>query len=87
METDVSPQSAYLLLARFERSAAIERLERFEQHFWCVGRTDTERKPFQYRVTFQHVERTQQNPYGLVISAVEQNESPVASFPNPQSKN
>ena len=30
METDVSPQPAYLLLARFERSAAIERFERLE---------------------------------------------------------
>ena len=39
-----------------------------------VGRTETERKPFQYRVTLQHVERTQQNPYGLVVSSVEQNE-------------
>ncbi len=36
-----------------------------------VGRTETERKPFQYRVTLQHVERTQQNPYGLVVSVVE----------------
>lgn len=87
METDVSPQPAYLLLARFERSAAIERLERFEQHFWCVGRTETERKPFHYRITLQHVERTQQNPYGLVISSVEQTEIPAASHPNPQSKN
>jgi hypothetical protein len=52
-----------------------------------VGRTETERKAFQYRVTLQHVERTQQNPYGLVVSSVEQTEIPVASFPNPQSKN
>ena len=39
-----------------------------------VGRTETERKPFHYRITFQHVERTQQNPYGLVVSSVEQGE-------------
>ena len=52
-----------------------------------VGRTETERKPFQYRVTLQHVERTQQNPYGLMISSVEQTEIPSASSPNPQSKN
>jgi TraE protein/VirB8 protein len=52
-----------------------------------VGRTETERQPFQCRVTLQHVERTQQNPYGLVVSAVEQTEIPAASHPNPQSKN
>ena len=38
----------------------------------CVGRTEAERKPFQYRITLQHVERTQQNPYGLVVSSIEQ---------------
>ena len=52
-----------------------------------IGRTETERKPFQYRVTLQHVERSQQNPYGLVVSSVEQNEITTASFPYPQSKN
>ena len=41
-----------------------------------VGRTETERKPFQYRVTLRHVARTQQNPYGLVVSTVDQRESP-----------
>jgi hypothetical protein len=39
-----------------------------------VGRTETERKPYQYRLTLRYVERTQQNPYGLVVSSVEQNE-------------
>jgi len=39
-----------------------------------VGRTETERKPYQYRVTLRYVERTQQNPYGLVVSSVEQND-------------
>jgi hypothetical protein len=38
-----------------------------------VGRTETERKPYQYRLTLRYIERTQQNPYGLVVSAVEQN--------------
>ena len=52
-----------------------------------VGRTETERKPFQYRVTLQYVERTKQNPYGLVVSAIEQNESLIESFPKPKSKN
>ena len=52
-----------------------------------VGRTETERKPYQYRLTLRYVERTQQNPYGLVVSSVEQSEIPVASVPNPQSKN
>ena len=40
-----------------------------------VGRTETERKPYQYRLTLRYVERTQQNPYGLVVSLVEQNEA------------
>jgi hypothetical protein len=39
-----------------------------------IGRTETERKPYEYRVRLQHVERTQQNPYGLVVSSVEQND-------------
>ena len=52
-----------------------------------VGRTETERKPYQYQVTLRYVKRTHQNPYGLVVSSVEQNETPTASFPNPQSKN
>ncbi len=39
-----------------------------------VGRTETERKAYQYRVTLRYVERTQQNPYGLVVNSVEQNE-------------
>jgi hypothetical protein len=41
-----------------------------------VGRTESERKPHQYRVTLRHVERTQQNPYGLVVNSVEQTEIP-----------
>jgi hypothetical protein len=52
-----------------------------------VGRTETERKPHQYRLTLLYVERTQQNPYGLMVSAVEQTEIPAASSSNPQSKN
>jgi len=51
-----------------------------------VGRTETERKPYQYRVTLRYVERTQQNPYGLVVTSVEQNEITATSIPNPQSK-
>jgi hypothetical protein len=39
-----------------------------------VGRTETERKPYQYRVTIRYVERTQQNPYGLVVNSVDQSE-------------
>ena len=39
-----------------------------------VGRTETERKPYQYRVSLRYVERNQQNPYGLVVSSVEQTE-------------
>jgi hypothetical protein len=45
-----------------------------------VGRTETERKPYQYRVTLRYVERTQQNPYGLVVSSVEQNELTSAAI-------
>src|SRR5262245_61509908 len=39
-----------------------------------VGRAETERKPYQYRLSLRYVERTQQNPYGLVVSSVEQAE-------------
>jgi hypothetical protein len=39
-----------------------------------VGRTETERKPYQYRVSLRYVERTQQNPYGLIVSSFEQGE-------------
>ena len=39
-----------------------------------IGRTETERKPYQYRVTLRYMERTQQNPYGLVVSSVEQSD-------------
>jgi hypothetical protein len=52
-----------------------------------VGRTETERKPYQYRLTLRFVERTQQNPYGLVVSSVEQTATATASAPYPQSKN
>lgn len=52
-----------------------------------VGRTETERKPYQYRVRLQHVERTHQNPYGVVVSSIEQIETPAGSSPNPQSRN
>jgi hypothetical protein len=51
-----------------------------------VGRTETERKPYQYRLTLRFVERTQQNPYGLVVSSVEQTATATASAPYPQSK-
>jgi hypothetical protein len=40
-----------------------------------VGRTETERKPYQYRVSLRYMGRTQQNPYGLVVNSVEQNET------------
>jgi TraE protein len=47
-----------------------------------VGRAETERKPYQYRLTLRHVERTQQNPYGLVVSSVEQAEASTESPPS-----
>jgi TraE protein/VirB8 protein len=46
----------------------------FGERITYVGRTETERKPCQYRLTLRYVERTQQNPYGLVVSSVEQTE-------------
>jgi type IV conjugative transfer system protein TraL len=52
-----------------------------------VGRTETERKPYQYRLTLRYGKRTRQNPYGLVVSSVEQNETPTKSILNPKSKN
>jgi hypothetical protein len=39
-----------------------------------VGRTETERKLYQYRLSLRYVERTQQNPYGLMVNSVEQTE-------------
>ena len=51
-----------------------------------VGRTETERKPYQYRLTLRYVERTQQNPTAW-WSSVEQTEIPPASVRYPQSKN
>ena len=51
-----------------------------------VGRTETERKPYQYRLTLRYVERTQQNPYGLVVSAVEQAEASTESPPSKKSE-
>jgi hypothetical protein len=42
-----------------------------------VGRTETERKPYQYRVTLRFVERTQQNPYGLVVVSLDHGEPPA----------
>lgn len=55
-----------------------------------VGRTETERKPYQYRITLRYVERTQQNSYRLVVSSVEQtelsakrNEKPTESATDP----
>ena len=37
-----------------------------------VGRTETERKPYQFRVTIRNVESTHENPYGLLVTSVEQ---------------
>ena len=51
-----------------------------------VGRTETERKPYQYRVSLRDVERTQQNPYGLVVSSVEQAEASTESPPSKKSE-
>ena len=54
-----------------------------------VGRTETEKKPYQYLliVSLRYVERTQQNPYGLMVSSVEHTEIPASAFPTPQSRN
>jgi hypothetical protein len=51
-----------------------------------IGRTETERKPYQYRVSLRDVERTQQNPYGLVVSSVEQAEASTESPPSKKSE-
>jgi hypothetical protein len=52
-----------------------------------VGRTETERKPYQYRITLGYVERRQQNPFGLVMTLAEQDEITATSTQNPQSIN
>ncbi len=35
-----------------------------------VGRTETERKPYQFRVSIRNVESTHENPYGLLVTSV-----------------
>ena len=47
----------------------------------CVGRTETERKPYQFRVSIRNVESTHENPYGLIVTSVEQGKLPQASAP------
>ncbi|MFQ5902454.1 MAG: hypothetical protein ACE5JO_02075 [Candidatus Binatia bacterium] len=42
-----------------------------------VGRTETERKPYQFRLSIRNVESTHENPYGLVVTSVEQGDVPV----------
>ena len=44
-----------------------------------VGRTETERKPHQYRLSLRYVERTQHNPYGLMVSSIEQTDLSATS--------
>ena len=58
---------------RFERSAAIERLERFEQHPMLEGlkRQESLTSIELLSVTLKGLSR---NPYGLVVSSVEQSE-------------
>jgi len=46
-----------------------------------VGRTETERKPYQFRVSIRNVESTHENPYGLLVTSVEQGKLPQASAP------
>ena len=56
-----------------------------DERITYIGRTETEIKPFQYRVTLQYVERTPQIPYGLVAASIEQNEiapTPILSPKN-----
>ncbi|MFB3121211.1 MAG: TraE/TraK family type IV conjugative transfer system protein [Candidatus Binatia bacterium] len=40
-----------------------------------VGRTETERKPYQFRVSIRNVESTHENPYGLLVTSVEQTDA------------
>lgn len=42
-----------------------------------VGRTETERKPYEFRVIIRNVESTHENPYGLLVTSVEQGEPPA----------
>jgi len=35
-----------------------------------VGRTETERKPYQFWVSIRNVESTHENPYGLLVTSV-----------------
>ncbi len=40
-----------------------------------VGRTETERKPYQFRLSIRNVESTHENPYGLLVTSVEQTDA------------
>lgn len=35
-----------------------------------VGRTETDRKPYEFKVTLERVESTNENPYGLLVTGV-----------------
>jgi hypothetical protein len=79
VEKDYLSTAAYLFLAR------LNDLDVFTRETGVggsggqyVGRTETKRKA--YRLTLRYVKRTQQNPYGLVVSSVEQNEGPGGSL-------
>jgi hypothetical protein len=50
-----------------------------------VGRTETERKPYHYRLTLSVTwKELSKNPYGLVVRSVEQTEIPGGVFPASQ---
>ena len=40
-----------------------------------VGRTETERKPYQFRVSIRNVESTHENLYGLLVTSVEKTDA------------
>ncbi|MFQ5849854.1 MAG: TraE/TraK family type IV conjugative transfer system protein [Candidatus Binatia bacterium] len=50
-----------------------------------VGRTETERKPYRFQLTLHTVESTHENPYGLLVTSVEQREVPKNFYPRGQS--
>ena len=51
-----------------------------------VGRTETERKPYQFRVSIRNVESTHENPYGLIVTGIEQSEASAQSVPGIRSE-
>jgi hypothetical protein len=79
------PENYTEVLTRLPRPPGKVYWNRFPEQLYervtYVGRTETERKPYQFRVTIRNVESTHENPYGVLVTSVEQGKLPQASAP------